>query len=219
MKKLLIFFLLTISTSLFAAEGGYSDSSGTSLVSKAPEKAKSSKKSEPFEFPENFFGVGFSFGGTLLNNAQNGNNIVQNIYFPMNFDKNFRLEFELGYLSTERTTQKEIGENKFEDVTEETFRLRIGMGMFYIYPKDQISIYLGSRIGLYRYDIDGVTEEKNVDETKPYISGVIGIEYHITQYLTIGAEVQLEYANLEGEKDSEPSMIQTLNQLTLRWYF
>lgn len=146
-----------------------------------------------------------------------------NIYFPLQFNENFRVEPSIAHLST----STEDG-----DQTASTSTWNIGTGIFYTSAlTDQTIWYVGPRIGLNFADQsqdDGVNEQ-SVSRTNVRLGASAGGEYFFSQRFSLGGEVQLNHVFV-GEQDFDPDppagvadegggLTTTRALFFVRWYF
>ncbi|MFC2129998.1 outer membrane beta-barrel protein [Bacteroidota bacterium] len=156
---------------------------------------------------------------------------MMNIYLPIQIGKTFRIEPEVGFYS--QTSDITDNDNKGRVRTNSFTRFGIG-GFYTLQPAKNFQMYFGPRIGvLMTYsERDYANSEYNTDsetsQTIITIGGSFGGEYFLSDYFSLGLEVQLNYFNY-GEpvekpddyapKDYSQSIFTTNGLIFARLYF
>jgi hypothetical protein len=144
------------------------------------------------------------------------------IYVPIDVNKQFRLEPSLRYLKDEQS----FGATEIEQES-----IELGLGLFGLAPiGESIRVYYGGRLAYVKNDFEqtnliggGVIFLSAGDSDGYRISPTLGFEYLINERLSIGAEAEYFFQDLEGDSsnpvdaDSETSGTDT--RLIVRFKF
>ncbi len=164
-------------------------------------------------------GIGTSIGSDLL---ISGAELVMlpvnlgNLYFPIVFSNNVRLEPEIGFYR--------MG-SSFDGHDSSNSNLRFGLGLFYNWSKDTLNTYFGIRTGL-MYNLR-TSDSSDSSRTDLYIGPALGTEYLFSKHFSLGVEAQLLYIDLgnwetdglSSGSSSESSIISTRALVFARVYF
>ena len=145
----------------------------------------------------------------------------QIIYLPINITNNFRTELSFRYASSE---------NETSSYTSEDDNLEIGIGLYAIkklYEKTQLFygcnfLYYDSG---YESSYTSPPSSSSGDYTSYTIAPTLGIEYFVTDHISLGGKAEFYYADAEVEYSSNPSsnsdrtFMGTNTNLAFRYYF
>jgi hypothetical protein len=148
--------------------------------------------------------AGFSAGGQAAD-AGIGVSVQSDdsmIYVPIDFNQNFRIEPSFRYYHT-KVTQPLV------KVKQESREL--GLGIFGLLPiHESVRIYYGGRLAYvdaeisYDYDASVFFPPDFTQESDGYrISPTLGFEYLINKYVSVGAEAEWFYLDVDG-KSNDP---------------
>lgn len=112
-----------------------------------------------------------------------------------------------------------------DDIGPDSETTTIGVGVFGVAaPADNFSIYFGGRLARLNDEvvtpltdfITGVSVGVTRSETEGYaIAPTLGFQYHVIERFTVGAEVGVEYSDVDLERVVEPLGQPSLPSLTL----
>lgn len=159
---------------------------------------------------------------------------MTSIYVPIDAGKNFRVEPEVGILTSSTDyTYPATSYSPAYTTSSSSSGIRIGCGLLYIAPVDStFNIYLGPRIGLLlssdKYKSSTSSMEQTESETDFVLAGALGGEYLLSSHFGLGAEIQLTYISYgEPSITPAPSGMASVSRSTFsssalaffRWYF
>lgn len=164
--------------------------------------------------------ISSQFGvGTAISDIDD---ITSTIFFPITISSYFRIEPEIRFMRKSSSSDRESKENDFNNTstsenTSTSKHFHIGIGIFPVIPKDSYNLYLGVRLGYIRisssHEYNSISSsidyyhnyKSKVKESTNgyYIAPAIGGEYFLSDYFSLGGEVQVEYTSLKGEEKNE----------------
>jgi hypothetical protein len=147
--------------------------------------------------------------------------LTPTIFLPINVGSRFRVEPEIGFF---RNTISDTGAlNRTETVQ----GLHAGAGAFILAKKDRFTLYYGARGGYIRRTSSvSVGGSRRTDDTIPgyFVAPAIGGEYFLSDYLSLGGEVQVRFSSLDWKRPPTANttsftFVATHGALTVRFYF
>lgn len=130
------------------------------------------------------------------------------IYVPVATSKRFMVEPYVHY--SRQRSRPELGQPIGATTAEAS---TIGVGIFRTaVPAENFSIYYGGRLAHTRernvvltsdFNTGAVSAVNRVDIDGETVAPTLGFQYHILKHLTIGAEVAVEYSDLELKSTTE----------------
>lgn len=159
------------------------------------------------------FGIGIS-----------GTSDDQRIYFPINITDSFRTELSLAVSTAELERNDAKQENDLADM---------GVGLFLtktVYEKTKL--YYGSRFtymyGKIKYRYTDSNDNASYDQNGYSIAPTIGLEYYITDHISLGGEAEYSYRKLDidadtgtdvRDRDTKQTITGTTGRVVLRYFF
>ena len=143
-------------------------------------------------FPHRYIGLGIRIAGIQLSDLTSRAYPTNRLVLAIDPHKYFRLEGQYGFFSTssEEVVQANgTGYTKFELHGRSTFA---GVGAMAMYPKDRGRFIAGVRYGINKYSDEHVSTASGPIEVNKgkmtLLSGMIGGEYFLARFFSIGAE-------------------------------
>lgn len=164
-----------------------------------------------FAQESNKVGIGVALIDLLQFAMSNAVGVNSGIVVPIVTSPTFRLEPEIGYYSA--TEKDEDGTTEESNSTS----WRIGLGIFPQKTMGDFTLYYGGRIGYMNltetYESGTYRYEENVSGF--YIAPAVGGEHNFSDHFSIGGEVQLMYATLDGDNNQNDDTV-SLSLFTTR---
>jgi hypothetical protein len=144
------------------------------------------------------------------------------IFLPINITSRFRVEPELSGLRESSTHSDGL-----EDSTRRRSLVQVGAGTFGLARRERLTLYYGGRLAYLRLTLSSFREPSPAEENTYQTGGwlfapVIGAEYHVTEYLSVGGETSLKFISWSDDAAStnrSGTSVSSHGALTLRFYF
>ena len=180
------------------------------------------------------FGLGVSIGTELQNNDNERTTplSIPTFYVPIILSPKFRIEPQIGFL---------IGTSSDDDKDQTNKMFSIGAGIFMQSRKGKADLYYGLRVGvlLSSYKIEVAPpdsaqqqpmgpfappppQDESDSMTDIFIGPAIGGEYFVSDHLSVGGEIELQYIILgqyEENEDVSQSLMKVKPLIFVRWYY
>jgi len=183
-------------------------------------QAQQQQQQQEESYPHRYLGLGIRISGIQIGDFTSQAYPTNRLVLDIDAHKYFRLEGQLGIYS--KTSEVDVssgsgGSSKLDLHTKSTF---IGFGIMGMYPKEHGRFVAGLRYSINNYSDEsinynpgGPTIEKSTGKMNLF-SGMIGGEYFLARFFSIGAEFSISSVK-DVYDDASPSASSTTDKTLL----
>lgn len=192
--------------------------------------AQQQQQQQQESYPHRYIGLGIRVAGIQVSDLTSRPYPANRLVLDLDPHKYFRIECQLGIFnktSEAAVSQGNSGTAKFELQDKSTF---LGFGLMGMYPKDKGKFVAGLRYSINKYSSDDIYYNPDPSVAKntgkmTMLSGMIGGEYFLARFFSIGAEFSVsslkdvyDPASLTTSGSTTDKTLLTEGNLIFRFY-